>query len=127
MKVITVKQPFASLIAEGYKKYEFRSWKSSYRGELYIHAGLGIDKEAMKRFEYLHLEYPQGVILAKCNMTDCILINEEMKQALQKEDPIVYQGAIKSTKKEYGFQLENVEKIKPIPAKGKLSFWEYKK
>ena len=127
MKVITVKQPFASLIAEGYKKYEFRSWKSSYRGELYIHAGLGIDKEAMKRFEYLHLEYPQGVILAKCNMTDCILINEEMKQALQKEDPIVYQGAIKSTKKEYGFQLENVEKIKPIPAKGRLSFWEYKK
>ena len=45
MKVITVKQPYASLIAEGYKEYEFRTWKSSYRGELYIHAGLGVDKE----------------------------------------------------------------------------------
>jgi len=60
MKVITVKQPFASLIAEGYKEYEFRTWKSSYRGELYIHAGLGVDKKAMERFKYLNLEYPKG-------------------------------------------------------------------
>lgn len=128
MKVITVKQPFASLIAEGYKEYEFRSWKTSYRGELYIHAGLGVDKEAMKRFEYLNLEYPQGVIIAKCNMKDCILIDDKMKEFLKKKDKVVYQGAINHNgKEEYGFYLEKVEKIKPIPAKGKLSLWEYKK
>ena len=127
MKVITIKQPFASLIAEGYKEYEFRSWKSSYRGELYIHAGLGIDKEAMKRFEYLNLEYPKGQIIAKCKMTDCVLIDDTMKEILKKKDEKVYQGAIqKKGKQEYGFHLEEVEKIKPIPAKGKLSFWEYK-
>lgn len=129
MKVITVKQPFASLITEGYKEYEFRTWKSSYRGELYIHAGLGVDKEAMKRFEYLHLDYPQGVILAKCNMTDCVEIDDNMKKILKEKDEKVYQGAIykgKDEKKDYGFHLENIEKIKPIPAKGKLSFWEYK-
>ena len=28
MKVITVKQPFATLIAEGLKRYEFRTWKT---------------------------------------------------------------------------------------------------
>ena len=28
MKVITIKQPFASLIAEGLKEYEFRTWKT---------------------------------------------------------------------------------------------------
>ena len=78
MKVITLKQPFASLIAEGYKEYEFRTWKTSYRGEIYIHAGLSIDKEAMKRFEYLNLDYPQGQIIAKCNITDCVLIDEKM-------------------------------------------------
>ena len=126
MKVITIKQPFASLIAEGYKEYEFRTWKTSYRGELYIHAGLGIDKEAMKRFEYLHLEYPQGVILAKCKMIDCVEIDEKMKKILKEKNEIVYRGAIQSTKKEYGFQLTEVEKIKEIPAKGKLSIWEYK-
>ena len=126
MKVISLKQPFASLIAEGYKEYEFRTWKTSYRGEIYIHAGLSIDKEAMKRFEYLNLDYPQGQIIAKCNITDCVLIDEKMKELLKKKDPIVYQGAILSNKKEYGFKLENIEKIKPIKTIGKLSIWEYK-
>ncbi len=127
MKVITVKQPYASLIAEGYKEYEFRTWKSLYRGELYIHAGLGIDKEAMKRFKYLNLNYPKGVIIAKCNMTDCLLVDNILKKELKEKDEIVYQGAINHKgKNEYAFKLENIEKIKPIPAKGKLSLWDYK-
>ena len=29
------------------------------------------------------------------------------------------------TEEEYGFKLENIKKISPIEAKGKLSFWEY--
>ena len=40
MKVITIKEPFASLVADGIKKVETRSWKTNYRGEIYIHAGL---------------------------------------------------------------------------------------
>lgn len=28
MKAITIKQPWATLIAEGYKEYEFRTWKT---------------------------------------------------------------------------------------------------
>ena len=128
MKVITIKQPFASLIAEGYKEYEFRTWRSSYRGELYIHAGLGVDKEAMKRFAYLNLDYPKGQIIAKCKMTDCVLIDDKMKEILKEKDPIIYKGAIENNnKQDYGFHLEEIEKIKSIPAKGKLSFWEYKK
>lgn len=60
MKVITIKQPYASLIAEGLKRYEFRTWRTRYRGEILIHAGKGVDKEAMKKFECYHLEYPTG-------------------------------------------------------------------
>ena len=52
MRVITLKQPWATLVAEGLKKYEFRSWKYSYRGEILIHAGKGVDKDAMKKFEH---------------------------------------------------------------------------
>ena len=48
MKVITIKQPWATLIAKGHKEYEFRTWKTKYRGEILLHAGKGIDKEAMK-------------------------------------------------------------------------------
>ena len=38
MKVLSIKEPFATIIKEGKKKIETRSWKTSYRGELYIHA-----------------------------------------------------------------------------------------
>lgn len=51
MKVLTIKQPWASLIIEGYKRFEFRSWKTNYRGELLIHAGKSIDKEAYERLK----------------------------------------------------------------------------
>ena len=48
MKVLTIKQPWATLIMQGDKRFEFRSWQTKYRGDLLIHAGKGIDKEAMK-------------------------------------------------------------------------------
>ena len=127
MKTLTIKQPFASLIAEGYKEYEFRTWKTKYRGEILIHAGKSIDKEAMKRFEYLNLEYPIGKIIAKATITDCIEIDEKMKEKLKKLDEKVYHGAItkQSDKNEYGFKLKNVKKITPIETNGALSFWEF--
>lgn len=125
MKVLTIKQPFASLIVEGYKEYEFRTWKTKYRGPLLIHAGLGVDKEAMKRYEKLNLNYPKGKIIAKVNLTDCIEVDNNLKSKLKEKNYLVYQGAINSNKKEYAFKLENVEKIEEISIKGKLSFWDY--
>lgn len=85
MKVITIKQPFATLIAEGLKEYEFRTWKTKYRGEILIHAGKGIDKKAMERYKYLGLEYPSGCIIAKVSITDCIKIDDEIRKMLEKK------------------------------------------
>lgn len=39
MKVLTVKQPWAGLIVQGLKDIENRTWKTNYRGLLFIHAG----------------------------------------------------------------------------------------
>lgn len=126
MKVITIKQPWATLIAKGYKEYEFRTWKTKYRGEILIHAGKGIDKKAMERFKHLNLEYPKGQIIAKAKLTDCIYVDEEFAQKMYKIDPKVYKGLIdKENWDGYGFKLENVKKIKPISINGKLSLWEY--
>ena len=126
MKVLTIKQPFATLIAEGYKEYEFRTWKTKYRGEFLIHAGIGVDKKAMEKYKHLNLEYPSGCIIAKVTLTDCIEINDESRKMLKEKNNIVYDHIIKHTDwKGYGFKLENIKKIKPIPIKGKLSFWEY--
>ena len=40
MKALTLHQPWASLIAIGAKKIETRSWATSYRGPLAIHAAV---------------------------------------------------------------------------------------
>jgi hypothetical protein len=42
MKVITLTQPWATLIAIGAKRIETRSWATSYRGPLAIHAAKGL-------------------------------------------------------------------------------------
>ena len=126
MKVITIKQPFASLIVEGLKEYEFRTWKTKYRGEILIHAGKGIDKKAIKKFEKYNLEYPNGCIIAKVSLTDCIKIDDEARKMLKEKNPLVYSSIIKHTEwTGYGFKIENVEKIKPIFINGKLSLWDY--
>lgn len=126
MKTITVKQPYASLIATGIKKYEFRTWKSKYRGKLLIHAGKGIDKKAMEKFKDYNLEYPAGCIIAICDMVDCVKIDDEAREMLLKENELVYgKTACDKDFDGYGFKLENVKKIESIPVKGALSFWEY--
>lgn len=126
MKVITIKQPFASLIAAGLKEYEFRTWKTNYRGKIYIHAGLGTDRKAIEKFKDYNLEYPKGEIIAVAELVDCIMIDEEVKKELQAKNSLVYSGVIHDTSFQgYGFQLANIRKVKPISVKGKLGLWNY--
>jgi hypothetical protein len=126
MKVLTVKQPYATLIAEGIKEYEFRTWKTKYRGEFLIHAGKGKNIEYMKKYEYLNLEYPAGYIIAKVTLEDCIDVNDDFREILKIKNPILYSHVINDkTWKGYAFKLTNVEKIENIPAQGKLSFWNF--
>ena len=40
MKVVSIIEPWASLIKEKVKYIETRSWKTNYRGKIYIHASL---------------------------------------------------------------------------------------
>ena len=125
MKVLTIKQPWATLIMQGYKRFEFRSWQTKYRGDLLIHAGKGIDKEAIKRLEkYLPEELPTGKILGKVTLVDCIKMSPEFKEELLKENRDIYTKS--SFQENYGWQMDNVQVFKdPIEAKGHLSLWEY--
>ena len=126
MKVLTVKQPFASLIVNGYKEYEFRTWKTKYRGSFLIHAGKGVDKLAMEKFKDFNLDYPSGCIIGKVTLTDCIKIDVEARKMLKEKNSIVYDSIINNSNWQgYGFKMENIEKIDPIEVNGKLSFWDY--
>ena len=122
MKVITLKQPWDTLVAEGLKKYEFRSWKLNYRGEILIHAGKGVDLDAMKKFEYLNLEFPKSRILAKVNILDCIELNKDINEKIIKENELVY--GHKYDRTGYAWKLEVVEKINDNKdVSGKQGIW----
>ena len=125
MKALTIKQPWATLIMQGDKRFEFRSWQTKYRGDLLIHAGKGIDKEAMKRLaKYLPEELPYGKILGKVNLVDCIKMSPEFKELLLKENRDIYTKS--SFQENYGWQVSDVEVFEnPIDVKGHLSLWEY--
>ena len=125
MKVLTVKEPFATLIIEGYKEYEFRSWKINYRGKLLIHAGKNIDKEAYSRVKKYNLELKSGSIIGECIITDCILVDKVFDNKLRKKNPIVYKNNHVGM---YAWKLEEIIKYdKGIPVKGKLGLWNYEK
>ncbi|KXG09931.1 hypothetical protein AT864_01491 [Anoxybacillus sp. P3H1B] len=61
MKAITIKQPWATLIALGEKKFETRSWKTNYRGKIAIHAGKTIDYEAFYESEIIRVMNKHGI------------------------------------------------------------------
>lgn len=128
MKVITIKEPYATLIAERQKEYEFRTWPTKYRGDILIHAGKTKDKENLKRFKDRNLNYSYGKIIAKATLTDCIIVDEKFAKKMINKDPEVYKNLSKKREKTlYGFKLENVEKIDPIEINGQLGLWNYEK
>ena len=123
MKVLTLKQPWATLISEGIKKYEFRSWKTNYRGKILIHAGSGIDKKEMEKFKNLHLEFPNKRILAEVELTDCLLLDEELNDKIIKENNIAYGS---KRRVGYAWKLDKVKKINyDKEVSGKLGLWNY--
>ena len=126
MKALTIKEPWATLIIEGYKAYEFRSWKTKYRGKILIHAGMSLEKENANKFKDYNLEYSKGAIIGEAEITDCIFVTKEINEELKKINPLVYGNSGHVEK--YAWKLENVKKYdKPIPVKGQLGLWNYDK
>ena len=124
MKTLTIKNPWATLIIEGHKQYEFRSWKTNYRGKILIHTSKKEDKEDIKRFESLNLKYINSAIIGEATLTDCILVDKEFDENLRKENPLVYGN--EHYNKTYAWKLENIKKYdKPIFASGHLGLWNY--
>src|SRR5574344_1594840 len=126
MKVISLKEPFATLIKNNIKTIETRSWKTKYRGELYIHSSLSnpdkdiyTRKDLVKLFDESELTY--GKIICKCNLVDCIKITKEYAEQIKKEAPEVF-ACGDFTPGRYAWILENIIPLETtISAKGKLS------
>lgn len=128
MKVLTLREPWASLIGEKIKVIETRSWPTNYRGELYIHAGLTKIPAKDARMNRLagELKGPLhfGTIFARCNLVDCIEIDESYAKKVKAENPLCFDCG-DYTSGRYAWILEDIEYINPIQAKGQLSIWNY--
>lgn len=129
MKVLSLKEPFATLIYEKKKMIETRSWKTNYRGELFIHASkTKVSKENLKNLELMSLVDNKnmnfGYIICKCNLVDCIYMTEEYVHNMEFNNHQEYICGEYSEGR-YAWILEDIEVIDPIKAKGKLGIWNY--
>jgi len=132
MKVISLLEPWASFIKEKVKYIETRSWKTNYRGELYIHASKRklTKKNFIEYSEQLNLlkntDFKYGYIIAKCNLVDCKLMTEELIKEVKKNHKEYITGHYEVGR--YAWILKDIEILKePIEAKGQLGIWEYNK
>ena len=118
MKALSLKQPFAELILQGRKRIELRKWNTRFRGEFLIHASKNPDKKAMEEFGFKRL--PFGCVVGKATLVNVKKYNDEKEHRKDKNLHLAssYWGS-------YGFILEDVKKVKEIPCKGKLGFWEF--
>ena len=119
MKALSIRQPWASLIIQGYKPVENRTWKSNYRGPLLIHAAKKYDYDGewwiKENFQYdpemaATMEKAKGTmggIIGSVSMIDCVT----------EHDSPWFAGP-------YGFVFLRPKSMgfKPLP--GKLSFFD---
>ena len=127
MKALTLTQPWATGVALGWKGYETRSWRTSYRGELAIHAAMGFPKYARdfatteRTLGRIPERIPRGAVVCVVKLLDCRPAEEVA-------------GEVSAIERLYGdyspgrwaWQLQLVRVFEePIPARGALGLWEW--
>lgn len=150
MKALTLTQPWATLVAKGDKHIETRSWSTTYRGPLAIHAAKGLPKSWRELRSDPFVEtllplvginasgapnidwLPRGAIVATCLLVD-VVSTVAAESAL---NLVVDRGDSSGraarelafgdyTRGRLAWLLECVAQIEePLPARGALSLWE---
>lgn len=151
MRAISLWQPWADLIAWGYKTMETRLWPTHHRGDLLICSAKRYDRVVKEHIDMFRLPdawellfdaeagYPQlpmdyeprlGQALAIVDVVDCITLSEELKQREQWRRaacfpcPYATDGEW-SLEGRYGWVLENIRPLDvPFAIKGKQGFFE---
>lgn len=103
MKALSIRQPWASMIARGEKTIETRTWRTDHRGDLLICASAS-PQTGMKA------NGPLGVAVCIVELVDCRPMTEADQLAACCE---TYPRAV-------AWVLRNVRPVAPIPVSGKL-------
>ncbi len=102
MKALSVKQPWANLIASGEKTIETRVWATDYRGDILIVSS------KQPRIE------PAGCAVAVVELAECRPMTLSDEAAAQCP---IYDDAV-------AWVLRNLRAIEPFPVRGQLGLFE---
>jgi activating signal cointegrator 1 len=141
MKTLTLTQPWATLVAIQEKSIETRSWWTSYRGPLAIHAAKGYPPGCRKlcltepfltalkaagliQYGVWHPsnnDLPLGAVVAVCRITDCVAVHG-MAHTLSAQE----RAFGDYTFGRFAWLLADVHPLPaPIPATGRLGLWDW--
>lgn len=125
LRGLTVRQPWASAIAAGRKTIEVRTWRTTWRGPVLIHAGR--DRRHLREAAGGGSAYPLGVVLAVARIADCRRLEPDDGAALDIPgwaDLWPERGFELSTEL-WGWVLADVSRALPplAPLRGRLGLW----
>ena len=132
MKALTIKQPWASLIVHGIKDIENRTWPcpKKYIGQRVLIHSSAIPVEMInpnsvftrQQWDSFSLGFQREIICGEGYINSAIIGSVEII------DCVINHPSIWAEKGVYNWLLANpILFPEPIPAKGKLSLWEYDK
>jgi hypothetical protein len=125
-RALTVIQPWAWAIANGIKTVENRSWSTSYRGTIYVHAGVKLLSAEFDQCARL-LEktgLPRHVLPGASSLVYGALIAtvEIVSCGRFPDDPWAAPDS-----SQWHWKLANAKLLEsPIPMRGSLGLWEIK-
>jgi ASCH domain-containing protein len=87
LRALSILQPWAWLIVNGYKDIENRTWRLDYRGSLVVHAGKKCGHEQLDDYMHVQHKFPHikmppiremgfGGIVGQVLVTDCVTASE---------------------------------------------------
>ena len=109
VKALTVRQPFASLIASGAKTVEVRSRRTHYRGPLVIHAACRLHDLAGPD----DAELPRGVLLCVVELVDCVPFTPALASA----------ACVPWVADAWAWVLRGPQAVPPRRVRGSLGLW----
>lgn len=75
---LIVRQPYASLIVYGVKRWEFRSYTSEKKNMIAIAASRNLPmRTSDRRLNLAARKFPRGVVLGTANLSKCFLVTQE--------------------------------------------------
>ncbi len=130
-RVLTIKQPYAGLIALGFKTLETRSWATNYRGQLLIQASASPDKPMLEKYHAetkhpSHLVTTNSAFLCLVDLVSCFK-QSALLDNVNKLNRTTMQYSHWNIDEPFAWKLENprILRISDTPVKGRLGIWKW--